>query len=55
MNHTRVKSYRYRVGKNQYIVIQIYQHADAFAAQGNALASNALNIRISKQAQRRRK
>ena len=54
MNHTRIKSYRYRIGKNQYIVIQIYQRADAHSAQGNALASNALSIQISKQAKRRR-
>ena len=54
VNHTRIKSYRYRIGKNQYIVIQIYQRADAHSVQGNALASNALNIQISKQSKRRR-
>lgn len=53
MNHTRVKSYRHRVGKNQYIVIKIYQLAKAYSKLGNALASNALNIKITKQRKRR--
>jgi len=54
VNHTRIKSYRYAIGKNQYIVIQIYQRADAHTGQGNALATNALNIQISKRSGRRR-
>jgi len=48
VNHTRVKSYRYRVGRNHYLVIRIFQKADAHSVHGNALASNALNIKISK-------
>lgn len=54
MNRTRVKSYRHRIGKNQYLVIKIYQKADAHSYHGNALASNALNIKILKQRKRRR-
>lgn len=55
VTRTRVKSYRHRIGKNRYIVIQIFQHADARADSGNALASNALNIKITKQRKGRRR
>ncbi len=54
VTRTRVKSYRHRIGKNHYLVIQIFQLADARADSGNALASNALNIKISKQRKGRR-
>ncbi|WP_167747194.1 hypothetical protein [Cohnella luojiensis] len=49
MTRTRVKSFRRRIGKNHYLVIQIYQLANAHADSGNALASNALNIKFTKQ------
>ncbi|WP_372663625.1 hypothetical protein [Cohnella sp.] len=53
MNRTRVKSYRHRVGKNHYLVIKIFQLASARSKLGNSLASNALNIKITKQRKRR--
>ncbi|WP_435166321.1 hypothetical protein [Paenibacillus glycanilyticus] len=49
MIHQNVKSYRYRVGRNNYIVINIYQTAKASAEAGNVLASNAVNVQIMKQ------
>ncbi|WP_336785228.1 hypothetical protein [Paenibacillus sp. MMO-177] len=48
MNHQNVKSYRYRIGRNHYIVINIYQKASAKAEAGNVLASNAVNVQIMK-------
>ncbi|WP_168735969.1 hypothetical protein [Cohnella fermenti] len=54
MNRTRVKTFRHQVGKNRYIVIHIYQSASASSDSGNALASNALNIKIERTASRRR-
>jgi hypothetical protein len=50
-----VKSYRHRIGKNQYLVIHIYQLANAHADAGNALASNALNVKILKESKGRRR
>ncbi|MFC5447890.1 hypothetical protein [Paenibacillus aestuarii] len=55
MVRSRVKTYRYRMGKNNFIVIKIYQSAKAAAEQGNVLASNALNIQIIKNAAKNRK
>lgn len=49
MQRNHVKTYRYRVGKNHFIVINITQRATAEAAQGNVLASNAVNVQISKE------
>ncbi|MEK4362190.1 hypothetical protein MKX68_06700 [Paenibacillus sp. FSL M8-0212] len=48
-----MKSYRYRIGKKQYIVIQIHQTAKGYADSGNVLASNAVNVQIMKQKGRR--
>ncbi|WP_406881802.1 hypothetical protein [Paenibacillus amylolyticus] len=48
-----MKSYRYRFGKKQYIVIQIHQTAKGYADSGNVLASNAVNVQIMKQKGRR--
>ncbi|PYI56241.1 hypothetical protein [Paenibacillus flagellatus] len=48
MNKTLVKTYRHRVGKNQYVIIHIYQVATAEATQGNAVANNALSVQIVK-------
>ncbi|WP_338590993.1 hypothetical protein V6669_04270 [Paenibacillus sp. Y5S-9] len=53
MTRSNVKSYRYRVGKKQYIVIQIHQTAKGYADSGNVLASNAVNVQILKQKGRR--
>ncbi|WP_440116420.1 hypothetical protein [Paenibacillus sp. QZ-Y1] len=53
MTRSNVKSYGYRVGKNQYIVIQIRQTAKGHADIGNVLASNAVNIQVMKQKGRR--
>ncbi len=55
VTRTRVKSYRHSIGKNHYLIIHIYQLANAHADAGNALASNALNIKILKQAKGRRR
>lgn len=52
MNHNQVKTYRYRVGKNKFLVIKIFQAANASADSGNALASNAVNVQILKKAKR---
>ncbi|MCR8634630.1 hypothetical protein [Paenibacillus radicis (ex Xue et al. 2023)] len=54
MTRNHVKAYRYRVGKNQFLVINIYQSATASAVQGNVIASNAVNVQISKKKQKRR-
>ncbi|MDQ0060105.1 hypothetical protein [Paenibacillus harenae] len=48
MLRSNVKTYKYRVGKNQYIIINIQQLASASAQDGNVLASNALNVKIFK-------
>jgi hypothetical protein len=48
MLHTHMKSYRYKMGKNQYFVLKIYQSAVASAESGNVLASNAVNVKIYK-------
>lgn len=55
MNRTRVKTFRHRIGKNRILVIKIFQNADARSNHGNALASNALNIKILKQLKGRRR
>ncbi|MEC0181542.1 hypothetical protein P4H61_08520 [Paenibacillus peoriae] len=48
MIKTRVKTFKHRVGKNKFLVVKIFQAADARTKNGNALATNALNIKISK-------
>jgi hypothetical protein len=53
--HQNVKTYRYRVGRNNYIVINIYQTAKATAEAGNVLASNAVNVQITKQLAQQKK
>jgi len=55
VNQTRVKTLRYRVGANRYLVIQIFQSALATAEHGNVLASNAVNVNIGKPHTRRRR
>ncbi|MFB5676636.1 hypothetical protein ACE3NQ_16270 [Paenibacillus terreus] len=49
-----VKTYTYKVGKNNYIVINIFQSATAHADNGNVLASNAVNLKIYKNAKGKR-
>lgn len=49
---TRIRTFRRRIGRNRYLIIKIYQTAEARAASGNALASNALNIQIKKSGKR---
>jgi hypothetical protein len=53
MLRSQVKTYRYRIGKKNLIVIHIYQTARASAKMGNVLASNALNIQIFKKPKKR--
>ncbi|RCW48993.1 hypothetical protein [Paenibacillus prosopidis] len=55
MLRSKVETYKYRVGKNTYIVININQLAAANAEQGNVLASNALNVQILKKSKRKRR
>lgn len=53
MLKTKVKTYKYQVGKNHFIVIKISQSAHASASNGNVLASNALNVKIFEPPKRR--
>ncbi|GKS14147.1 hypothetical protein YDYSY3_51470 [Paenibacillus chitinolyticus] len=46
MVHTKTNSYTYKVGKNTFLVIQIFQSAIAKTHAGNALASNAVNVKL---------
>lgn len=52
MVHNHVKTYKYRVGNNRYLVIKIIQKAHASVNSGNALASNAVNVKIFKPSKR---
>ncbi|MBE1443688.1 hypothetical protein [Paenibacillus sp. OAS669] len=54
MLRTHVKTYRQRIGKNHYIIINIFQSAEAKAESGNVLASNAVNVQIYKSRKKRR-
>ncbi|WP_029192755.1 hypothetical protein [Paenibacillus harenae] len=49
MVRSNVKTYKYKVGKNNFIVINIFQTSQASAEQGNVLASNAATVQIVKQ------
>ncbi|SDD01834.1 hypothetical protein SAMN02799630_02077 [Paenibacillus sp. UNCCL117] len=53
MLHSKIKTIRHRVGKNHYLIIQIFQSASAKAFSGNVLASNAVNVKIYKSAKRK--
>lgn len=53
MVHSCIKSYKYKIGKNQYLVIKITQSAHAETHLGNALASNAVNVKIDKTRKKR--
>ncbi|EHS57308.1 hypothetical protein P4H71_12890 [Paenibacillus kribbensis] len=48
MIRSKVKTYKQRIGKNQYLIVKVFQATAAKAKSGNALATNALNIKISK-------
>lgn len=48
MVRSKIQTLRYRVGKNKFLVINIFQSAAASAQQGNVLASNAVNVLINK-------
>lgn len=48
MVRSSVKTIKYRVGKNKYLIINIYQSSEASAQQGNVLASNAATVQIFK-------
>ncbi|TYP78081.1 hypothetical protein [Paenibacillus methanolicus] len=54
MIKSRISTHRFRVGKNSYVVINIHQTTAARTEIGNALASNAVNVQIMKQAKGRR-
>ncbi len=53
MIRSNVKTYRYRVGKNHYIIIKVNQLAVGRTEIGNVLASNAVNVQILKKRGRR--
>ncbi|WP_175598087.1 MULTISPECIES: hypothetical protein [Paenibacillus] len=53
MVRSSVKTLKYRVGKNNYLVINIYQTSEASAQQGNVLASNAATVQIFKKTKKR--
>ena len=46
MNQNQVKTYKYKVGKNFYILIHITQQATANAVSGNALATNQAHVKV---------
>ncbi len=46
MVRSNVKTVKYRVGKNNYLIINIYQSSEAKADNGNVLASNAATVQI---------
>mgnify|MGYP001164408663 CR=1 FL=1 len=48
MERNLVKTKKYRIGKNTYIVIKIFQKATAKTDEGNALATNQANVKIYK-------
>ncbi|MCC3381094.1 hypothetical protein ACFQ5D_12195 [Paenibacillus farraposensis] len=52
MIRNKVKTFKHRIGKNKYLVVKIFQAAAAETRGGNALATNALNIKISKRKRR---
>ncbi|MGM1023634.1 MAG: hypothetical protein ACQEXV_24625 [Bacillota bacterium] len=53
MIKNRVKTYKQRIGKNKFLVVKVFQAAAAETRSGNALATNALNIKISKRNRKR--
>ncbi|WP_164553379.1 hypothetical protein [Brevibacillus marinus] len=48
MERNLVKTKKYRIGKNTYIVIKIFQKATAKTDEGNAIATNQANVKIYK-------
>jgi hypothetical protein len=54
MIRTSVKTFQHKVGKNRFIVVKIFQTSTAKASGGNALASNAANVRIFKKHKKQR-
>ncbi|MET3209601.1 UNVERIFIED_CONTAM: hypothetical protein ABIC26_002548 [Paenibacillus sp. PvR008] len=55
MIKNRVKTYKHRIGKNKFLVVKVFQAAAAETRSGNALATNALNIKISKRNRKKHK
>ncbi len=54
MVRSNVKTFKYRVGKNKYLIINIFQSSEASAQHGNVLASNAATVQIFKRGKRKR-
>lgn len=46
MNSNKVTTRVYKVGRNKFIVIKIYQRAKAISPNGNAIATNQANVKI---------
>jgi hypothetical protein len=55
MNQNKVKTYKYKIGKKTYVVIQITQSATAKSPWGNALASNQANVRVFTKKKKKKK
>ncbi len=55
MNRTVVRTFKHKIGKNQFVVIQIFQKAVSTVSNGNALASNAANVKIFKKVDSKRR
>jgi hypothetical protein len=53
MIRSKVKTYTQRIGKNRFLIVKVFQAAAAKTGNGNALATNALNIKISKRKRKR--
>jgi hypothetical protein len=48
LNSNKVTTRVYKVGRNNFIVIKIYQKAKAISPNGNAIAANQANVKISR-------
>lgn len=55
MIRTKVKTIRLKVGKKHVLIVKIFQNASAASDKGNAIATNALNVKILKQKQKQKK
>ncbi|MBO8164433.1 MAG: hypothetical protein H0Z34_12035 [Brevibacillus sp.] len=53
MDRNLVKTKKYKVGKNTFIVIKIFQRSVAKTEEGNALATNQANVKIFKHKMKR--
>lgn len=52
MRRNLVTTKKYKIGKNTYIVIKIYQKSSAHSDHGNVIATNQANVKIIKKKKR---